>query len=385
MIQITNKENCCGCSACVSICAKSAISFVQDSEGFNYPQVDLEKCIKCGLCEKVCPIKNRSTVNKSKETPLEYKAVRIKDDKILAESSSGGAFSILANIIFSLAGCVCGVEYSKSGMPHHIIVDDPKELYRLRGSKYVQSDILGIYFQVKQRLINGQWVLFSGTPCQIDGLKHYLRKEYPTLLTVDLVCHSIPSPLIYKEYMSYCSKKLGHEIVSIDMRYKRTYGWSKRYSYRFHFANGKKTIDPTCVVNWGKLFFSEMINRPSCGKCQYTNLNRVGDFTIADFWDDAKKRTDIYSKEGTSLLLVNTEKAQSLLSKGNNSYYSWTITKDEALQPCLCHVTKQSDRRGEFWKYYYENGFEKTYKNFFADSKYLIFKKIIKKLIKWDV
>lgn len=126
MIQITNKENCCGCSACVSICAKSAISFVQDSEGFNYPQVDSEKCIECGLCEKVCPIINRSAISKSIETPLEYKAVRLKDDKILAESSSGGAFSILANIIFSLDGCVCGVEYSESGMPHHVIVDDKK-------------------------------------------------------------------------------------------------------------------------------------------------------------------------------------------------------------------------------------------------------------------
>lgn len=385
MIRIINKEDCCGCSACVSICPKTAINFIQDSEGFNYPHVDVDKCVECGLCEKTCPIIQRKSIDKTVANPLQYKAVRIKDKKILSESSSGGAFSILADIIFDLNGCVCGVEYSEEGLSHHIIIDSKAELYKLRGSKYVQSNILGIFPAIKQRLLKGQYVLFSGTSCQVDGLKKYLRKDYANLLTVDLVCHSIPSPLIYKEYLTYCSKKLKKEIVSIDMRYKKTYGWSHRFSYRYCFKDGKSVIDSPFVVNWGRLFFSEMINRPSCGDCQYANLNRVSDFTIADFWDDDKKRTDIYSKEGTSLLLVNTEKGINALENCQNNFYSWNITKEEALQPCLCHTTKPSDKRDEFWDFYYKNGFENSYNRYFADTKYVILKKIIKKIIKWDV
>ena len=384
MIRIINKEDCCGCSACVSICPKTAINFIQDSEGFNYPHVDVDKCVECGLCEKTCPIIQRKSIDKTVANPLQYKAVRIKDKKILSESSSGGAFSILADIIFDLNGCVCGVEYSEEGLPHHIIIDSKAELYKLRGSKYVQSNILGIFPAIKQRLLKGQYVLFSGTSCQVDGLKKYLRKDYANLLTVDLVCHSIPSPLIYKEYLTYCSKKLKKEIVSIDMRYKKTYGWSHRYSYRYCFKDGKSVIDSPFVVNWGRLFFSEMINRPSCGDCQYANLNRVSDFTIADFWDDDKKRTDIYSKEGTSLLLVNTEKGINALRNCQNNFYSWNITKEEALQPSLCHTTKPSDKRDEFWNFYYKNGFANSYNRYFADTKYVILKKIIKKIIKWD-
>jgi len=385
MIRIINKEDCCGCSACISICPKTAINFIQDSEGFNYPHVDVDKCVECGLCEKTCPIIQRKSIDKTVANPLQYKAVRIKDKKILSESSSGGAFSILADIIFDLNGCVCGVEYSEEGLPHHIIIDSKAELYKLRGSKYVQSNILGIFPAIKQRLLKGQYVLFSGTSCQVDGLKKYLRKDYANLLTVDLVCHSIPSPLIYKEYLTYCSKKLKKEIVSIDMRYKKTYGWSHRFSYRYCFKDGKSVIDSPFVVNWGRLFFSEMINRPSCGDCQYANLNRVSDFTIADFWDDDKKRIDIYSKEGTSLLLVNTEKGINALESCQNNFYSWNITKEEALQPCLCHTTKPSDKRDEFWDFYYKNGFENFYNRYFADTKYVILKKIIKKIIKWDV
>lgn len=385
MIRIINKEDCCGCSACVSICPKTAINFIQDSEGFNYPHVDVDKCVECGLCEKTCPIIQRKSIDKTVANPLQYKAVRIKDKKILSESSSGGAFSILADIIVDLNGCVCGVEYSEEGLPHHIIIDSKAELYKLRGSKYVQSNILGIFPAIKQRLLKGQYVLFSGTSCQVDGLKKYLRKDYANLLTVDLVCHSIPSPLIYKEYLTYCSKKFKKEIVSIDMRYKKTYGWSHRFSYRYCFKDGKSVIDSPFVVNWGKLFFSEMINRPSCGDCQYANLNRVSDFTIADFWDDDKKRIDIYSKEGTSLLLVNTEKGINALESCQNNFYSWNITKEEALQPCLCHTTKPSDKRDEFWDFYYKNGFENSYNRYFADTKYVILKKIIKKIIKWDV
>ena len=384
MIKIKNRTDCCGCTACASVCLHDAIMMKSDAEGFAYPLVNINKCINCGLCEKVCPIIKRKSLKdvSNKETPINYLAVRIKNKTILEKSSSGGAFSLLCNSVLNKNGVICGVEYSENGIVQHVIVDNEKDLERLRGSKYVQSKIDDIYSQIKILLQKERWVLFSGTPCQVDGLRSFLRKDYPTLITVDLVCHSIPSPLIYKEYLSYCSKKLHHEVVSIDMRYKKTYGWSHRYSYRFLYKNGKNTIDPIRIANWGKLFFSELINRPSCGTCQYTNLNRPGDFTIADFWDDNHKRPDIYSKEGTSLLLINTEKGQNLFEEVKQQCDYWKITREEALQPCLISPTIPNKEREVFWEYYHSNGFEKTYKKYFAISNYVILKQVVKKILK---
>lgn len=384
MIIINNPADCCGCTACASACRKEAISMRSDAEGFLYPFVDMEKCNNCGLCENVCPIIKRKELQNgaSIETPLDYLAVRIRDKRVLDNSSSGGAFTLLSNYVLEQNGIICGVEYSDTGFVQHSFAKNEKELERFRGSKYVQSKLDGIFAQIKEMLQNEKWVLFSGTPCQVDGLRSFLKKDYPTLITVDLVCHSIPSPLIYKEYLDYCSKKLRRRVVSIDMRYKKTYGWSHRFSYRYCFKNGKSITDPIHLANWGRLFFSEMINRPSCGTCQYTNLNRSGDFTIADFWDDNHKRPDIYSKEGTSLLLINTEKGEWMFEQVKSQSYYWILTKEEALQPCLVGPTIQSNNREAFWKFYHSYGFEETYKKYFAISNYVIAKQIIKKLLK---
>lgn len=380
MIEILRKEDCCGCSACVSMCNQSAIEFKQDEEGFLYPVINKDNCVNCGLCDKVCPLKRRLSDPQTSSivTVKEYYALRHKNKDILDNSSSGGAFSLIAEYVLKKKGVVCGVEYSSDGVVHHAFAENLKDLEKFRGSKYAQSDIRGTFRDIKKFLKADRYVLFSGTPCQIDGLKKYLMKDYTKLITVDLVCHSIPSPLIYKEYTEYASRILGHRIVGIDMRYKRTYGWSHRYSYRFHLENGKSTIDPLWIVNWGKLFFSELINRPSCGECQYTNLNRPGDFTIADFWDDSHKRPDIYSKEGTSLFLVNTEKGQHIFDEFKNAADCWAITKEEALQPCLVHPTVQNPKRKDFWEYYHRKGFRKTYKKYFAEKKIRTIKKIIK-------
>lgn len=380
MIEISRKEDCCGCSACVSICNHNAIQFKQDEEGFLYPVINKDKCVNCGLCDKVCPVKQRKLDSNvcSINTVKEYFALRHKNKETLFKSSSGGAFSLIAEYVLEKGGIVCGVEYSSDGIVRHAFAENVNELEKFRGSKYTQSDIRGIFRSIKKFLKADRLVLFSGTPCQVDGLKRYLMKDYLKLITVDLVCHSIPSPLIYNEYTEYASKILGRKVVGIDMRYKRTYGWSHRFSYRFHFENGRSTVDPFWIVNWGKLFFSELINRPSCGECQYTNLNRPGDFTIADFWDDSHKRPDIYSRDGTSLFLVNTVKGQNIFAELKGVVDCWEITKEEALQPCLVQPTVQNPKRKEFWEYYYKKGFRKTYKKYFVEGKILIIKKNIK-------
>jgi len=380
MIEIVNKEDCCGCSACVSICSHNAIHFKVDEEGFLYPKVDKEQCVNCGLCEKVCPIKERKLKPESCSiiTVKAYYALRHKDKNILLNSSSGGAFSLIADYVIENGGVVCGVEFSSDGVVRHGFAESKNDLKKFRGSKYVQSELLGVFSKIKEYLIRGRLVLFSGTPCQVDGLKKYLIKDYPKLITVDLVCHSIPSPLIYNDYIKYISKILKNKIVGIDMRYKKSHGWSHKYSYRFLFENGKSVVDPLWIVNWGNLFFSELINRPSCAECKYTNLNRPGDFTIADFWDDNHKRPDIYSKKGTSLLLVNTDKGLKLFNKFKDYANYWSLSKEDALQPCLIHPTVQHPQRKEFWNFYQHYGFVKTYKKYFAESKIKIIKKLIK-------
>lgn len=328
MIKIKKSEDCCGCSACLSICNHNAIVFKEDVEGFKYPMIEEGKCINCGLCEMACPILYRK-VKDIRPTPKAYFAARHKNIVTLRNSSSGGAFTAIAGSVIELGG-----------------------------------------------------VLFTGSPCQVEGLKLFLRKPYENLLTVDLVCHAVPSPLIYKQYINMCSTKLGQKVMSINMRYKQTYGWSHRFSYCFYFENGQKAVDPVWVVNWGKIFFSQMINRPSCHSCKYSNLDRPGDFTIADFWDDKKNRPDLYSCEGTSLLMVNTNMGLDLINKLYDSIDLWKITKDEAMQPCLIRPTCSNQRRQEFWEFYLLRGFDAAYKKYFGDSKYVITKKIVKQIIK---
>lgn len=381
MIKIKKSEDCCGCSACLSICNHNAIVFKEDVEGFKYPMIEEGKCINCGLCEMACPILYRK-VKDIRPTPKAYFAARHKNIVTLRNSSSGGAFTAIAGSVIELGGVVCGVEYDNDGVVRHSFSETMEGIRSFMGSKYVQSEIQGVYNQIKTYLKSDRWVLFTGSPCQVEGLKLFLRKPYENLLTVDLVCHAVPSPLIYKQYINMCSTKLAKRVMSINMRYKQTYGWSHRFSYCFYFENGQKAVDPVWVVNWGKIFFSQMINRPSCHSCKYSNLDRPGDFTIADFWDDKKNRPDLYSCEGTSLLMVNTNMGLDLINKLYDSIDLWKITKDEAMQPCLIRPTCSNQRRQEFWEFYLLRGFDAAYKKYFGDSKYVITKKIVKQIIK---
>lgn len=363
MIHIERKEDCCGCTACKSVCRIRAIHLEPDEEGYLYPQFDLEKCIDCHLCEKVCPVlfRKQSSIQKA---PLSIYATRQKDQIILKESSSGGIFTALAQYVLNKNGVVVGATYDEKMVVHHIIVNNINNLQKLRGSKYVQSDIQGIFQVLKKHLDEGVLVLFSGTPCQVEGLYLFLRKKYTNLITIDIVCHAVGSPKLFKEYIEYLENKLKNRVTWINMRDKDNYGWGHRFSQRVWTENGKSYSEKNGIFPWWTIYYSNMANRPSCHECKFTNFSRPGDFSIADFWDDKHQRSDIYSNKGTSLCLINSVVGLKIFDVIKDNIYYWEVTKEQAWQPCLEFPTPRSSKRLQFWGYYHKNGLEQSYRHF---------------------
>ncbi len=378
---LPQKQDCCGCSACGLVCSRQAITISTDSEGFKYPILNLSLCIECKCCEKVCPIIHRDNTERKKSYKFIY-AVQHKNMETLFYSSSGGAFSAIAEYVFSCGGAVVGVEYSETMEVRHAFAYSMKEAGRFRGSKYVQSNLGRIFQDIKSYLGSGKLLLFTGTPCQVQALKLYLRKSYSNLITVDLICHAVPSPLYFEQYVIFLNRIFGKQLTSIMMRDKATAGWSHKYSYRYSFIDGTDIVDPSKVSNWGRIFFSQLLNRPSCYKCRFTNLDRVGDITIADYWDDSNKRTDIYSSKGMSLFFVNSEVGVMILNSIKENLRMWQLSEEEAMQPCLQYPPSVSPKRNEFWQYYHTYGFQKSYMRYFTDPIYVRIKKMIKIYLK---
>lgn len=358
-------QDCCGCTACESICSHNAITMRADEEGFLHPIVDKDKCVDCKLCEKACPILSRDATERIKSYKEIYTG-RLKDARLLHLSSSGGAFYALAKATIEAGGVVFGAEYNSDCEVIHGAASTLEECAKFRGSKYVQSNISGIYSKVKDFLIKDIPVLFSGTPCQIAGLKLYLRKDYDKLITMDLVCHAVPSPLIFKDYKAFVEKKLNKKLIAINMRDKEVREWLEPFSNRFLFENGDEIVDPKGIIGWNNIFFTKLIDRPSCHTCRFANFDRVGDITVADFWDYDNKRPDLRDNRGTSLIIVNSIKGRSALDAIKNDFEVFPISEEEALQRNLVTPTTKGEKRVEFWSYYHENGFEKSYKKYFT-------------------
>lgn len=377
MIKIIDPKECCGCTACASICGKYAIAMLSDSNGFVYPTVDPTKCVECGLCEKACP---QANTENSLSSNAQYYAFRTKDSIILNDSSSGGLFFEIASFVINERnGVVCGVVYDDNMVVKHTFVDNIAGLKSMQGSKYVQSDLSDIYSQIKSYLTEGRFVMFTGTPCQVSGLRLYLRKSYNNLLLVDLICHSVPSPLIFKDYVDLVEKKNHKKLASIKMRDKEK-GWSHRFYYKYIFKDGSSIgSDELNCEHWGKIYFSGLITRPSCEECKFTSYERVGDITIADYWDDAKQRPDAYSSQGTSLVIVSTPIGHNIYNAVACYHLCWNLTKEEAFQHCLEAPHAANLNSSKFWKYYHKHGFVKTYNRYFDRS---FVNKVIRKIFK---
>lgn len=383
MISITTKSDCCGCTACSSACNRHAITMVQDEEGFLYPHVDAESCIDCGVCEAVCPLLKRKVCVPSSVNKISMYAARLRDKEQLLKSASGGAFWALASYTIQKGGVVFGSVYDEQMRVVHSKSETLDKCQIMRGSKYVQSDLRGVFGQIKKLLIEGRTVLFTGCPCQVDGLLSSLRKPYRNLLTMDIVCHGVPSPKVFADYIAKVSDMFGEMPINISMRDKEAHGWGRKYSYVYVFGNGDKVADTDRVKNWGNLYFSQLINRPCCHKCPYTNIHRVADFTVGDFWDFNNLRPDIYSKDGTSLFWANTDRARAIMGGGflQNMLQIWEISEREAMQPCLEAPPRVASNRCIFWKLYRLFGFQIVYWLLFKDSYYTRIKRKIKAMV----
>lgn len=309
MIQITNKNHCCGCSACAQICPKQCIAMMPDSEGFCYPKINETICVKCGLCEKVCPMLKSQNM----QGQVHAWAAYCKEDKIRLASSSGGIFSLLAEEILEEGGVVFGAAFDGQMMVHHVAVESVRDLERLRGSKYLQSRIENSYADVKAYLAADRKVLFSGTACQIAGLLHFLGRPYEKLWTADVLCHGVPTPTLWKNYLSEQNRAFKMPVRQISFRDK-SQGW-KKYQMAWKVEGGEIYRQPASRNSYMRLFLSNICLRPSCYDCHFKGFPRVSDLTLGDCWGVEQHSPEMDDDKGTSVVIVNTEKGNTLREK----------------------------------------------------------------------
>lgn len=315
MIRIEDKCTCCGCGACASLCPKHCISMRMDGEGFLYPNVVESECVHCGICTKCCPVLQKEE-GETVETPLAYVAYH-EDIHTRLQSSSGGIFSLLAQTVLSENGLVFGAAFDETFHVHHIGISSEKELYKLRGSKYIQSRMGDVYEKVKRALDSGKKVLFTGTACQIAGINNYLGKEYDNLITADVLCHGVPSANVWQKYLDEQQAENHSKIKEIYFRHKSS-GW-KHYSFMMQFENGKVYTEVYEKNTFMKLFLSDICLRPSCHHCKFKGISRCSDITMGDAWGVESYMPEMDDDKGTSVLLIHTEKGKKLFDEINEN------------------------------------------------------------------
>ena len=317
---LAEKQDCTGCGACAAICPADCLTMKQDRYGFPYPQPDHSKCLRCDRCTQVCPVLHPPSLHTEL---LKSFAACADNDDLRRNSSSGGIFSALAEIILSRKGLVCGAAYDASFRVRHCIIDRREDLEKLRGAKYSQSDIKDCYQQIRAALKKGQEVLFTGTPCQAAGLKKFLGREEPGLVIIDFVCHGVPAPGAWQAYLCYRSREdaEGMAPTAINQRSKST-GWSHyRYSCLYRYGDRKHIIlnseDP-----YMKIFIGNAILRDSCAHCRFKGGERCSDLTLGDFWGIWDLDPEMDDDKGTSLVLLHSRKGRKLFTEAAGSLHS---------------------------------------------------------------
>ena len=339
-------EDCTGCTACASICPVNAIEMKPDHEGFLRPVVG-EGCILCRRCEGVCPALTQLV--KGPDPDCAY-GVWNKDDQVRSGSSSGGVFSLLAGHVLDQGGVVFGAAFDGYMTVRHTCAATAEELAPMRGSKYVQSDLGETFRQVKAQLEEGRQVLFTGLACQVDGLKHYLGRDYDNLLTCDLVCNGVPSPAVFQAYLKQRAVEHGAPVTRLRFRDK-THGWSHSHM-TVRFADGASTTTPLHRTTFGRGFGMQLFLRPVCSKCRYTSVSRPADLTLGDFWGlDPKLKLPTEREKGVSLVLVNSAKGQKAFDALADKLGQVERPLAEAVagNPRLAYPLTHNPKRGAFF------------------------------------
>ncbi len=345
-IYLTSKYHCTGCGACNNSCPVNAILMSADEEGFLYPKIDERKCINCHACEKSCPADSVKPVD---DNPMAY-AVYSKDKNIQNKSSSGGVFTHIANYILSLNGVVYGAAFDDNFNVCHIAITNKEDLYKLRTSKYVQSDINTTYQKVKNDLGLDKYVLFTGTPCQIAGLKQFLKRDYDKLYTQDIICHGVPSPDTFNEYLNTYHRDKG--IKSISFRDK-TVGWNE-FSMKVCYTSGEYYRELADNDAFVKAFLANLNLRPSCYQCQYKTVGRISDITLADYWGVEIVHPELKNEQGVSLVLIQSEKGRELFEniKDVITVIPTSLEKAVSMNSATEHSVACPPQRAEFFKEY---------------------------------
>ena len=375
MPTLASRLLCSGCSACYAICPKNAITMEPDQEGFKRPNIDANLCVECGACEKACHV----ITPYEERIPLNVYAARARKDNIRHTSSSGGIFPILAAQHIKQGGIVWGVKWDKDKRlltAEHDCSSTLEGLKQFRGSKYVQSNIKDTYRKIKEQLCAGEQVLFSGTPCQISGLKHFLKKDYPNLLCCDVICHGVPSPKIFHDYIASMlpADNEGHEYFVKDVKFRdKLYedgGWRNGVVVVVVVVVDKYNGKETEIVVSGKRankdpylrgFLCELINRPSCHNCTVRNLKSHADITLGDFWKIAKYAPQIDDDMGVSLICVNTEKGREAMEgiaseMSDCIEFNWEAAVDST--GALIYSPPAHRNRIKFFNSYIKRGFD---------------------------
>ena len=358
MINKVGQNNCTICQACKNICPKEAIKLEKNIHEYSYPIIDMNLCINCGKCEKACPV--LKPLEGEKKLKKLYSAKNINED-IRENSSSGGVFTALAEEIISKSGVVYGAAFDEDFKVRHIGVEDKEGLKKLRGSKYIQSNMNNSYIKIKKNLLLGKQVLFSGCPCQVAGLKRFLEKEYENLFTVDFICHGIPSQKIFDEYIKILEEMFNSKLKSFEFRNKEK-GWHNS-SVRAVFQNGKIYTRFITEDMYMRGFLTSIYLKESCYNCQFREFKSGSDITLADFWGAELEAKDIDDNKGLSVIIVNRNKGKLLLDRIKKSICIREENFEKVIRynQSLLYSSKPNINREKFYSAVERLGYKKAF------------------------